>query len=201
MQHCRRESATCNCWYSENFDTSTSTSSDRSLSLHQAPASALSVFDTPDLLSLVATYADAASSVANLRGTNLKWPAPEGQKFDGAVQCIPCPFLNCRSFQKSERAMTQHMDRHHDDQPRAQHMHFHQNEWCFNVSRTFWCFPTGFNRTYELATQETHDKYWAWTRAEAQTHVVPTLSAKPKRQQRSAFAQCFALIDIPHTCA
>ena len=95
-----------------------------SLPLHQAAASALSVFDTPDLLSLVATYADAASSVANLRGTNLKWPAPEGQKFDGAVQCIPCPFHSCRSFQKSERAMTQHMDRHHDDQPRAQHMHF-----------------------------------------------------------------------------
>ncbi len=82
------------------------------------------MFDTPDLLSLVAIYADAASSVANLRRTNLKWPAPKGQKFDGAVQCIPCPFHSCRSSQKSKRAMTQHMDRHHDDQPRAQHHAF-----------------------------------------------------------------------------
>ena len=92
--------------------------------------------------------------------------------------------------------MTQHMDRHHDDQPRAQHMHFYQNEWCFNVSRTFWCFPTGSKRTYELATQETHDKHWEWTRAEAQTHVVPNLSAKSKRQQRSTFPQCSAPISI-----
>jgi hypothetical protein len=84
------------------------------------------------------------------------------------------------------------MDRQHGHEARAHLMHFYQNEWCFKVSKTCWCFPTGSNRTYELATQETHDRHWAWTRAEAQTHVVPTLSAKSKRQQRSALTQCAA---------
>ena len=71
--------------------------------------------------------------------------------------------------------MTQHMDRVHDDQQRAQHMHFYQNEWCFRVTKTSWCYPTGAvvavqhrrcvvsvtpwtgpNRTYQVATQQTY---------------------------------------------
>jgi hypothetical protein len=142
------------------------------LPLHQAAAAVLSVFDTPNLSN---DYATAASSVDKHRGTNPKWPPPDGPKFDGAVQCLPCPFPNCTSWQKSESMMTQHMDRVHDDQQRAQHMHFYQNEWCFRVSKTSWCFPTGAvvavqhrrcvvsvtlwtgpNRTYQVATQETY---------------------------------------------
>ena len=146
------------------------------LPLHEAAALALSVFDSPNL-DVIAAYAGAASTAAQHRGTNPKWPAPEGQKFDGAVQCFQCPFLNCTSWQKNERGMTQHMDRQHGHQARAHFMHFYQNEWCFKVSRTCWCFPTGPNRTFEIATQETHDKHWipqqSQTPQEAQTPAAP----------------------------
>ena len=161
------------------------------LPLHEAAALALSVFDSPNL-DVIAAYAGAASSAAQHRGTNPKWPAPEGQKFDGSVQCFQCPFLNCTSWQKHERSMTQHMDRQHGHEARAHLMHFYQNEWCFKVSRTCWCFPTGPNRTFEMATQETHDKHWipqqSQTPQDAQTPAAPqpatvTKSRRPLRPQ------------------
>jgi hypothetical protein len=71
-------------------------------------------------------------------------------------------------------------------------MHFYQNEWCFKVSRTCWCFPTGPNRTFEMATQETHDKHWipqqSQTPQDAQTPAAPqpatvTKSRRPLRPQ------------------
>jgi hypothetical protein len=85
------------------------------------------------------------------------------------VQCFQCPFPNCTSWQRTERSMTQHFDRQHDHEQRANYFQFYQNEWCFKVSRTCWCFPTGPNRTFQVATQETHDKHWAWAKVVAQS--------------------------------
>ena len=138
------------------------------LSLNEAAKLALSVFDSPNL-DVIAAYAGAASSVAHHRGTNPRWPPPDGQKFDGAVQCFQCPFPNCTSWQRTERSMTQHFDRQHDHEQRANYFQFYQNGWCFKVSRTCWCFPTGPNRTFQVATQETHEKHWAWAKVVAQS--------------------------------
>ena len=167
---------------------------DFALPLHQAAASALSVFDTPHLDANV-SFAAAASIAAHHRGTNPRWPAPDGKKFDGSVQCFQCRVPNCTSWQKTERSMTQHFDRKHDLEPRAQYFHFYQNEWCFKVSRTCWCFPTGPNGTFQVATQDTHDKHWAWATVitQAPLHAVEgTTGTKGTRREPSAQPQSAA---------
>jgi len=111
--------------------------------LHEAAASALAVFDVPNLNANVEAFRAAAAVANQNRDTNPRWPVPIGFRFEGSTQCFGCPYAGCDSLQKSEAMMTQHMDRHHDTEQRAQHFHFFQSEWCFRVDATCWCLPTG----------------------------------------------------------
>ena len=111
--------------------------------LHEAAASVLAVFEDPNLIANVEAFRAVAAVANQNRDTNPKWPAPIGLTFEGSTQCFPCPYAGCTSLQKSEAMMTQHIDRQHDTEQRAQHFHFFQSDWSYRVNETFWCFPTG----------------------------------------------------------